>query len=198
MQTNDGVYLVALPFTPDPGPILGIAIYRSIDGGRTWGSPNLIHPSELPEQDDKQWAVGDNNPISPYFGNVYGVWDGGGIGTAKLRFARTIDHGETWIGLKDKKAGSEIPGIQDSGAPEISVASDGTIYVVWLGNNSRDVKFVRSTDGGDSFTSPIVVAKGIVPLLYPYIENTHGWSHFLEQHFVWERIALDALRLVIT
>src|SRR5215467_3310806 len=48
----------------------------------------------------------------------------------------------------------------------------------WLGNNDRDVKFVKSIDGGDSFTSPIVVAKDIVPLSYPYLENTHGWSHF--------------------
>ena len=49
---------------------------------------------------------------------------------------------------------------------------------MWLGNNDRDVKFVKSIDGGDSFTDPLVVAKGIIPLSYPYIENTHGWSHF--------------------
>ena len=64
---QDVVYLVALPFTPDPGPILGIAVYQSTDGGRTWNSPKLIHKSVDPDhnrEDDKQWAVGDNNPSS--------------------------------------------------------------------------------------------------------------------------------------
>jgi hypothetical protein len=179
---QDIVYLVALPFTPDPGPIIGIAVYQSTDGGRTWNPPKLIHKSVDPDhgrEDDKQWAVGDNNSFSPYFGNAYAVWDDGpGVGNSKLAFARTVDHGKTWIGLKDQKAGSDIPGVEDSGAAEPSVASDGTLYVVWLGNNDRDVKFVKSIDGGDSFTDPTVVAKGIVPLSYPYIEITHGWSHF--------------------
>lgn len=179
--SNDIVHLVALPFTPDPGPIIGIAVYQSADGGSTWSSPKLIHTSVKPpdREDDKQWAVGDSNPFSPYFGNVYAVWDDGpGVGDSNLAFARTIDHGKNWIGLKGQKAGSDIPGVQDSGAPEPSVASDGTIYIVWLGNNDRDVKFVKSINGGDSFTDPMVVAKGIIPLSYPYIENTHGWSHF--------------------
>lgn len=189
--TKDIVYLVALPserkvFDAD-GDIIGIAIYQSTDGGATWGTPKLIHKSVGPpnREDDKQWAIGDNNPLSPHFGNVYAVWDDGpGIGASYLAFARTIDHGKTWIGTKDLQtgkhhhAGFDLPGIEDSGAPEISVASDGTIYIVWLGNNNRDVKFVKSTDGGDSFTNPMVIAKDIVPLTYPYLENTHGLDHF--------------------
>ncbi len=119
--TNNTVYLVALPFAPDDGPLLGIAIYQSNDGGSTWSSPKLIHSGS---GDDKQWAVGDYNPLSPYFGNVYAVWDDGpGLGFSSLAFARTIDHGNTWIGLNGQNAGSHIEGIQDSGSPEISVAS---------------------------------------------------------------------------
>jgi BNR/Asp-box repeat protein len=179
---QDTVHLVALPFSPDDGPIIGIAVYESNDGGITWSPPKLIHNSVDPahgREDDKQWAIGDYNPLSPFFGNVYAVWDDGpGVGFSYMAFARSVDHGQTWIGLKDQPAGSDIPGIMDSGAPEISVAADGTIYIVWLGNNNRDVKFVKSTDGGDSFTAPIVAASGIIPLLYPYIESTHGWSHF--------------------
>ncbi len=52
---------------------------------------------------------GDDNPLSPYFGNVYAVWDdGAGVGFSKLAFARTVDHGNTWIGLNDQNAGSHI------------------------------------------------------------------------------------------
>jgi hypothetical protein len=44
---NQGhAYLVALPFGPGANtPLIGIAVYKSDGGGRTWGSPNLIHQS---------------------------------------------------------------------------------------------------------------------------------------------------------
>lgn len=162
------VFLVALPFgvqTPaDPNHLIGIAVYKSADGGRTWSLPNLIHTSA---GDDKQWVAGDNNPISPHYGNVYAAWDdGAGIGGSALSFARSTDHGTIWKGIKvggiDQPAGTHLPGIGDSGAPEISVAADGTVHIVWFAGNS--IKFVKSTDGGESFTPPMVVAGNITPI----------------------------------
>src|SRR5215510_5628167 len=38
-------YLVALPFVNGAPAGLGIAVYKSSDGGRTWSSPSLIHTS---------------------------------------------------------------------------------------------------------------------------------------------------------
>lgn len=158
-------YLIALPFAPGNQPgearLIGIAVYKSTDSGRTWGPPTLIHSSS---GDDKQWATSDVNPKSPYYGNVYTAWDDGpGIGSSRLAFARTTDHGTTWKGLGNHPAGTALPGIDDSGAPELSVASDGTIYIVWITGNN-EIKFVKSTNGGDSFSIPKLVASGITPL----------------------------------
>jgi hypothetical protein len=72
-DNSGNAYVVGLPFGPGLS-IIGITIYQSIDGGRTWGAPKLIHSSS---GDDKQWATGDNNPASPHYGNVYAVWDDG-------------------------------------------------------------------------------------------------------------------------
>src|SRR6266540_7000296 len=84
-DSTGGAYIAALPFGPGSDiPIIGIAIYRSPAGGRTWPPPRLIHSST---GDDKQTAAGDNNPASPHYGNVYVAWDDG----VTLRFARTID-----------------------------------------------------------------------------------------------------------
>jgi hypothetical protein len=150
------VYLVALPFGPNDGPTLGIAIYRSSDGGLTWSGPNVIHSSM---QDDKQWAATDASFGSPHFGNVYAVWDDG----SDLRFARTTDSGGSWHGIAGQGAGSMIAGA--SFAPQISVAPDGDIYVVWT--SSYEIRFVKSVDGGDSFSTPAVAAAGITPLTSP-------------------------------
>ena len=153
-------YLVALPFPPPGGPdTLGIAIYKSPDGGRTWGAPNFIHQST---GDDKQWATGDRHPGSPYFGRVYVAWDNG----SALAFARSIDHGVSWQGVGGSAVGTSLA--NDSFAPCIAVANDGAVYIFWLaGMFGSTIKFVKSTNGGDTFSAPQVVVTGISGLNSP-------------------------------
>src|SRR5260221_6586776 len=152
------VYILALPFgvqTPaDPNHLIGIAVYKSTDGGRRWSPPNLIHTSN---GDDKQWIAGDNSSASPHSGNVYAAWDdGAGIGGSAPSLARTTDHGVTWKGIKigggDQAAGAHLPGIGDSGGPEISVAADGTVHIVRFAGDS--IQFVKSNERGGSFSPP--------------------------------------------
>ncbi|WP_432263626.1 hypothetical protein [Cupriavidus sp. TMH.W2] len=110
--------------------------------------------------------MGDTNPTSPYYGRVYACWDSGGIGTSQLCFARTKAHGASWVSISvggDQPAGTPIPGINDSGSPEINVARDGTVFIVWT-NGGDAIKFVKSTDGGDTFSAVKTVASGITPI----------------------------------
>jgi hypothetical protein len=177
-------YLVALAAgietQADPLHLLGIAVYRSSDGGRTWSAPKVIHKSI---NDDKQWAAGDINSASPYYGNVYVVWDNG-----SLAFARTTNHGASWKGIKvngvEQPAGTALPGIFDSFAPELSVAANGSIYVVWRGVTG--IKVVKSIDGGDSFFDPTsngYAASGITTLESSALpkspsDGVANWPHF--------------------
>ena len=88
---SNNVFLVGLTgFNPPTWDTSGMVIYKSSDGGQTWLPPNPIHNSSA---DDKQWAAGDGFAGSPHKGNVYAIWDNGG-----LAFARTTDHGATWTG----------------------------------------------------------------------------------------------------
>jgi hypothetical protein len=168
-------YVVGLPFGSGLN-IIGITVYKSSDGGRTWGAPTLIHSGS---GDDKQWATGDNNPASPHYGNVYAVWDNG----SQLAFARTTDNGASWKGFKsggvDQPAGTALSGIFDSFAPEVNVAADGTVYIVWVNgeNTGSEIKFVKSVDGGDTFSAPAIAATGITNL-GATLPNTNGWPHF--------------------
>jgi hypothetical protein len=148
------LFLVALPMKePPPHPLslaVGIAVYKSTDGGQTWGQPKLIHTAD---SDDKQWAAGDANPASPFHGRVYAAWDGPG----GLCFARTLDHGGTWIGTGASPAGTAIA--PSSFSPEVNVADDGTVYIIFMVGN--DIQMVRSTDGGNSFQATASPATGI-------------------------------------
>jgi hypothetical protein len=152
-----GCYLAALPF-PGPGSpfqTLGIAVYKSGDGGHTWSAPNFIHPNTS-SVDDKQWAASDRSPRSPRYGNVYIAWDKG----AQLAFARTTDHGATWRGVGTQPVGAPLA--FDSFSPSIAVTGDGVVYIFWIAGNT--IKFVESTNGGDSFSSPQIVASGLTTL----------------------------------
>ena len=178
-------YLVALPFKPgmappdDTGDLIGIAVYQSTDGGLTWGPPNLIHTSS---GDDKQGAAGDWNSVSPFFGNVYACWDDG----SNLAFARTTDNGATWVGVGAQAVGSPVA-LGDSFSPEPTVADDGTLYIVWTAGS--DIKFIKSTDGGDSFSAPALVATGITPLSSPPLAAPDGFPELPGAKFRVDTIA---------
>jgi hypothetical protein len=148
-------YLVALPFA-GPGSLfstLGIAVYKSSDGGRTWSGPNFIHRSTF---DDKQWATGDRTPSSPYYGRVYAAWDDG----SSLAFARTTDHGATWRGVGTQAVGTSLA--SGSFSPTIAVGPNGAVYVIWI--NGSTIRFVKSTDGGETFSAPQDIVTGLTTL----------------------------------
>jgi hypothetical protein len=152
------VFLVGLAGNnPPTWDSIGMVVYKSTDGGQTWGAPLMIHQSS---GDDKQWAAGDTNPSSPHHGNVYAVWDE--TNTGSILFARTRDHGATWIG---PGAGSPpVGGAITTGSyyPEIDVAEDGTIYVASI--SGSEIRLLVSKDGGNTFQSTPNPATGITTL----------------------------------
>lgn len=152
------VFMVGLAGkNPPKWDTVGIVIYKSTDGGKTWSAANLIHQSA---GDDKQWVAGDSNPASPHHGNLYAAWDDGNGTSTWIDFARTKDHGATWIGAG---AGSPPAGtmiISDgSHFPEVNVGSDGTVYIV--STTGGNITLYVSTDGGDTFTQKPNPATGI-------------------------------------
>jgi hypothetical protein len=162
-------YLIGLMFgagVPSPEAFLGMAAYKSTDGGRTWSLPTVIHSGFA----DKQWTAGDTNSASQHHGNVYAAWDGSG----GIAFARTTDHGTSWIGPGAQPAGAILNNTNDMSFPEINVAANGAIYIFGIGYDDTQqpalsaIKFVKSTDGGQTFSDPSdpqsIVASPITPV----------------------------------
>jgi hypothetical protein len=147
-----------------------IAMYKSTNGGKTWSAPYDIPGTGGA---DKQWVAGDSNPSSPYHGNVYAVWDNLGTvppnSAAGMAFARTLDHGATWIGAGGSAAGSLIA--TGSSLPEITVTGDGFIYIVSIAGD--EIQLLVSTDGGNTFQpSGASPATGITVLTAPPLDET--------------------------
>jgi hypothetical protein len=146
---------------------LGMAVYRSSDGGVTWGQPFRLTTTT---SDDKQWVLCDNNPASPHYGNVYVTW----AANSPLRFARSTDHGATWKGK-----GSDPPGttlVSFAFAPDITISPDGTLHLLWHMDGSDSIQYLRSTDGGDTFEPVRTVVTGMSSLR-GHLPDTDGWPH---------------------
>jgi hypothetical protein len=127
-----------------------IVTSRSTDGGLTWGNPVMTAMGPSGSFYDKNWIACDTSSTSPFFGNCYTQWDDFGDGNLMLMSTST-DGGLTW-GPPKSTANNERGTI--AGQPV--VLANGIVVVPFLGN--QGVEAFRSTDGGNSWTVPIVVS----------------------------------------
>jgi len=153
----------------DPAIGIGVWVYISRNGGKSWGMPVQISDNR---NDDKQWAASDVAHSSPYYGNVYVAW---GAGTP-LRFGSSRNPGIAWEGTGNTtpKDSSLAP---NAFGPEVSVGPDGTVYIFWHNDGSDSIQLVKSTDGGQSFTFPRNVVEGISSIR-GHAPLNKGWPHF--------------------
>jgi hypothetical protein len=128
----------------------GMFVSTSRDGGLTWEEPVAVHLSAPPGLgDDKQWIAADWHPNSPYRGHVYLVWDLFTDTEGGVAFARSTDRGKSFEPFKF------IGGLDDAFlGPQIDIAPNGDIYVVWVNFSASSLDWVKSSDGGVTFSKP--------------------------------------------
>jgi hypothetical protein len=117
----------------------------SHDDGETFSIPLNISESTGASQFPQIACEGNN---------VYVVWQDTIDGNFEIFFARSADGGQTFSTPDNI---SENSG--NSGSPQITVEGNN-VYVVWVDNtsttplNTFDIFFARSTDGGQTFSTP--------------------------------------------
>jgi hypothetical protein len=92
-----------------------------------------------------------------------------------MRFARTTNHGANWIGAGPGVTPAGTVLVNDSFSPDIRVAANGDIYIVWIAGS--EIKMIVSTDGGDSFAPAVSPATGVTTL-NAGLPAPHGWPVF--------------------
>jgi hypothetical protein len=94
----------------------------------------------------------EENPSIAMFDNiVYAIWQNSSDG--KVYFDKSNDAGLTWNVLRRD--------IATGVSPRIKLDASGNLYIVWQDANT--VYFVKSVDGGKSFTNKIAVGSGYSP-----------------------------------
>ncbi len=178
--TGARAYFSAMAFplgnvSPYAEPI--VAVTHSDDGGSTWSTPVIgtNMANRRTQFDDKPSVWADNNPASPYFGNVYLVWALiTGVGSSHSTFfcstcpirilvARSTDGGQTWSNAQTLSPSSDTGPNGYRELPFVRTDRDGRVVVIWeehigatKGQQSEVVAAV-STDGGQHFGLPMAV-----------------------------------------
>lgn len=143
-----------------------ITFWKSTDKGASWSAPSKIEGAVGRYFEDKQFITVDRTG-GPYDGNVYVAWARFTAGP-RMFFSRSTDGAVTFGDTIEVGPYYTFP---DCGYYNISagqfaqpiVGADGSVYVFWVGYGTVDcllynaINFVKSTDGGVTFSEPQLV-----------------------------------------
>ena len=139
----------------------GIGAWTSTDGGVTWAVGACVHSGS---SDDRESGWADNNPSSPFFGNMYVSWnDFAAGGNLKVRYS--TDNGSTWP--NERQLAPASPFIRDTQVTVDKITGD--VYVAGMNEGGgglagpRANKIYRSTDGGNTWTNTFTGANFSAP-----------------------------------
>jgi hypothetical protein len=148
-------------YSPSKAPEV-ILVSSSDDGGQTWSAPVRATTKDNPNTfNDKNSAWADNNPHSPYFGNVYVGFTAfrsitfTGNGNEPVEVSRSTNGGASFSAPDQlSPAGNNGTGNGRQGS-DIVTGPDGTVYVAFEQGSSQVVAISR--DGGGSYSRPIAM-----------------------------------------
>lgn len=160
VDADGNFYLAGIAFRRTMGLLVGdsgIWVAKSTDGGETFPSTNIRIVSQGYDLapgffHDKEWLCVDRNN-----GNVYVVWAVfNGLVTSEILFSKSTDGGNTWSfpTVVSNLIGGETS-VQGS---QIDVDSNGTIHISWIDFGSNTLRYVYSTDEGESFSEAVSIA----------------------------------------
>lgn len=173
------------PTSPNPDQSSAFVVFRSTqNGGASWNFPGryttvFFAPTGTPVLEDKALMAIDDNVSSPYRDRIYVTWtEFAADGTAYIYEVHSDNYGETFsnrvLVSKDSSDCSNTLGAptpngrcNENQFSDPFVGPDGNLYVAWANYNNQptsgtdnryQVLLAKSTDGGQTFSSPVKVS----------------------------------------
>jgi hypothetical protein len=145
----------------------GVFIARTTNQGNTWEAhiPVIVHtgPQTLDSNfEDKYYVQVDNSPKSPYYRNVYIPWKRvtPRDSATQIVIAKSEDLGYSWtepLPISHRVPGSSEDTTFGQSFPLATTGPNGELYVVWNHGIVHGIGFVKSYDGGKTFTEPRII-----------------------------------------
>ena len=125
--------------------------FTSVDNGATWTFEAVVSGAQTGADREIIWV--DHSATSPFKDQVYTVWHNG---TPVFVSRRTAGAGGTWSApLQVSGAETTTLGI----GADVRTNANGDVFVFWPdADGSQNIVFVKSTDGGNTFSAPQVIA----------------------------------------
>ncbi len=121
----------------------GLFVYKSSDGGLTWGNPVTVI-NGVPDVFEDKELIGCDRTGGPYSGYLYVTWARFGWGT-DIMVSRSTNGGQSFQAPIDISSTSSVQW------PVPVVGADGAVYVAWVSYSPLSIRFAKSTNGGASF-----------------------------------------------
>ncbi|MBE2216600.1 MAG: T9SS type A sorting domain-containing protein [Ignavibacteria bacterium] len=154
VDTAGNFYIAVIAIAGVSGANLTLAVYKSTNAGVTFGQAFICSQTGT---EDKEWLTTDLSNTSPFLNSLYISWTSFSLGGIKL--TKSTNSGVNWS--TPSNVSDQTNSVQGS---DICISKNGQINVVWLGfSTNADVTFDRSTNGGTSFQTDIVVSTGEFP-----------------------------------
>lgn len=148
--TSDGTAW-ALTLGVDPSFNSRLYSFTSTDNGATWTFETVVSGTQTAADREIIWV--DHSPTSRFKDQVYAVWH---TGVPVFVSRRTAGTGGTWSAPL-QVSGTET--ITMGIGADVKTNANGDVFVFWPdADGSQNIVFVRSVDGGATYSAPQVIA----------------------------------------
>jgi hypothetical protein len=146
--TSDGTAWATTIGINADSTVLQMRAYKSTDGGKTWVFDATFSGDQTSADKQLMWV--DRSATSPFKDRIYVIWHNGRPAFVSFR------NNQGW------HAPIRVSGAETTGTAigsDITTNAAGHVFAVWPDTGSRGLYFVKSTDGGNTFSSPLLIGK---------------------------------------